>query len=968
MPGVEDKALPAYVDARRSSPPQNKALKAINAADESPSFEAKLAALAGLDTTGPKLWSIEVLSQRGNALRSLRRKQEAYQAFFDAGVLAQKIGWLRRASMHFNASCKVASSALAWKRARAAAERMLSVDEARGDPARVGVTLHQLGHYHTQLGDSRQALVALTRALELHDTPSKIAITESAIAMAHITLRRFEEASVHLAHGLKMAEKAGDDRALNSLLMAQVRLYGTTGRHREALASAQRGLAVAEKRGSVADMAQQLRNIASLHMVSQDFPKAIATYERALEIARTARDLGLTADLLQLLGNAHCQIGNFDAATTTLSESVAILERTDARFSLSNAYANLAKLLRDREDYQGCETYMRKALKLSEALGDEAGIAYALGGIGDVRGILGSVTEALGYQERSLAILEKIGSPRQLVGRLSSIGSVHLKRGDKTNARAAYERGLKIAKTMKSPRDVALMEYCLATTYTGTKSVELLKRVLKTYRRLGLRPSVATVFHALALNYVYLTDYDRASACAQRSLKLAKALGLRGLEARCFLVQSSVHDARGEMRECLDCAKRALALAESTKDADNMASAIEQLTHAYLATGDSARAEECIERFAKMPRELDRAARGLRLKHLGELQSSRGKPRAAIASYKRAMEVARALDRPYVVAYLHGAIGSCYRDFGANAKALESMHRSWKQFEELGDRRSVGGAQFSIGQLYRLLGDSERALGHFERCLEIGAQISSSPTIADALSALAPTCMSRGEHDKALGYAKRALALAEESGAPLAVEGKLMSLARISMALGNSAEAIASCERARKLAEKHGHQLNRAEAQIQLGAFYGRLGDHEAAIAELENARAIAQQNGLTRSRVHALSRLAQTYHALKRPREAARAARLGVEGLPTIVSGLAQEQGALARSSWSSLFGFGAAASVARKDASEALYFMESSRAGTLLEALGGRSKLTKQVLPPELRDAVNAARAEARGAQVEL
>jgi len=74
---------------------------------------------------------------------------------------------------------------------------------------------------------------------------------------------------------------------------------------------------------------------------------------------------------------------------------------------------------------------------------------------------------------------------------------------------------------------------------------------------------------------------------------------------------------------------------------------------------------------------------------------------------------------------------------------------------------------------------------------------------------------------------------------------------------------------------------------------------------------------------------------------------------LPRLVAGLGDEQGARARGQHVGISEIGVEAAMRLGDAAEATYFLESGRAGSLLEALGGRAALRGAVVPEDLRRA---------------
>jgi hypothetical protein len=70
------------------------------------------------------------------------------------------------------------------------------------------------------------------------------------------------------------------------------------------------------------------------------------------------------------------------------------------------------------------------------------------------------------------------------------------------------------------------------------------------------------------------------------------------------------------------------------------------------------------------------------------------------------------------------------------------------------------------------------------------------------------------------------------------------------------------------------------------------------------------------------------------------------------MVRGLADEQGAAARTSVAAICGLGVEASLGTDSAEDLAFFLESGRAGALLESLQGRERLRTQAIPPQLRE----------------
>ncbi len=165
-------------------------------------------------------------------------------------------------------------------------------------------------------------------------------------------------------------------------------------------------------------------------------------------------------------------------------------------------------------------------------------------------------------------------------------------------------------------------------------------------------------------------------------------------------------------------------------------------------------------------------------------------------------------------------------------------------------------------------------------------------------------------------------------------------------------------------------ELPAVEAGCHLlrGRALTELGRPDEARAALDQSLALAEGSGLTDTAIDARATLAAAHHRAGRPREALRLLHGATQDLVTLVRGLGDEEGARVRDRWMKLYEGGFRAARAVDDVGEALYFLESSRAGLLRASLGGREAIFEAVVPDELRENEAKARAAERVARARL
>ena len=138
------------------------------------------------------------------------------------------------------------------------------------------------------------------------------------------------------------------------------------------------------------------------------------------------------------------------------------------------------------------------------------------------------------------------------------------------------------------------------------------------------------------------------------------------------------------------------------------------------------------------------------------------------------------------------------------------------------------------------------------------------------------------------------------------------------------------------------------------------MGDRAAAIHGLQQAAREARRLRAPGLEMRFLCHLAEMRLAAGDTGRALMTAQQVVEGLEDLLGGLGEEEGTTAREQFAVAFEVGASAAARLEEPEEIVRFLESGRAGSLLETLGGRRILRWDDLPERLRGDEAAAQAE--------
>ena len=521
-----------------------------------------------------------------------------------------------------------------------------------------------------------------------------------------------------------------------------------------------------------------------------------------------------------------------------------------------------------------------------------------------------------------------------------------------TGVRTAQLRG-ELLHRMRKTRDAHAV---FARAGAGARSIGWLRHAAALYRAAGPMAWRGRQFEeALAA----FTAHRELSLTRERADEAADALGKMAL-------------ATGDLGHFEEADKMFVAaLAEQRKATTEARVAIALGNHGTVLSrlGRTAEARQAYEESLAIKRRVgDREGEAITLDNIGRLHERFGEFGRALDAFRLSESIWASLEKQDGVADCKRRIGRVLRSNGKYAEALTQLEAGAALAEKADAKRVHAKLLVELARTYGSLGDLDRAYGTWVRALEQARIARSSSTQDTVQRGLAVTHARRKEDDKALAlwHAMETKLRARRSRVRLA--GVLGNMAVLENSRGDHARALALSTEGLALLEAAGHQANRAFMLRTVGIAHWRLGNTKEAERFLKRAAARARSDRETPWRVRCLATLARFYLDQDKPGRALSAARQGLDLAPELFAGLGAEQGAQARAKIAGLFEAGAIAAAREDDPFEALDFLESGRAGALLDALGHHEaeRWRATALSPELRDEerrARAAEAAARG-----
>jgi CHAT domain-containing protein len=573
-----------------------------------------------------------------------------------------------------------------------------------------------------------------------------------------------------------------------------------------------------------------------------------------------------------------------------------------------------------------------RALAGAEACGAEGDATWIARNVGMIRAGLGETAAAVGAYEKAVALGRKTGNRREEAAALNGLGGCALTLGDPDRALSCHEEAAKIAEAIE---DRPMLAASLASAvnvhmqladYAAAR--ELSERALALYIEVGDEIRQANVWMGLAGIRRHTGDLRGAQEAYEECRRRAEAAGERRLLAKCLYGQATVAYDLGDFNTALRHVEESVRLQE--------------------AAGGSA--------------ELCRA-----LSLIGDLHSRLGELQKGISYFERARaEAARAGD-VLGEAVTIGAMGTAYYNWGYIAKSLSLYEQAAACAEGLDAPVFQADELRNMGSALARVGDLPRALSFLQRALSIAEKTDDRLLTSFVLFDSARAHAALGQHDEALGLYGRVIEAAERVGDRNGCAQAHSFMAEELKGHGDYAAAADHYDQARQAYEATGNAYGAAECLSDLADVRRLTGDIEGASELSERGLAAARAAGAGERLVGCLRVAARVRLAAGRPREAVAAAREAVGLVPAWVEQLSEAEGAYARSEFADVFETGILAGQALADAGEILFFLESGRAGTLIESLAARDTLRTAVLPQELLGAEVVARAREAAAAKE-
>ncbi len=479
---------------------------------------------------------------------------------------------------------------------------------------------------------------------------------------------------------------------------------------------------------------------------------------------------------------------------------------------------------------------------------------------------------------------------------------------------------------------------------------------------LGWLRQATDLFHRAALTAVRGYAWKRAHAAWTERLAAQEQRGDRRGVARTLNNLGLVRRELGDHALALERFERAHKLAEELEDGQLAATVLGNLGIVYETLGELGKALATYQdALRQMEAAGDKAGAARTLGNIGAVQDALGRYTKALSTHQRALELRKAIGDKTGAAQSLGDIGSVRHALGDYARALSNYERSIAQKEALGDQAGVAQTLGNMAGVYLALGDHDKALATSRRAHALRTKLGDRASAAVNLGNTALILTSMGRLEDALKLHEQARAELTALGRRTEVAQLLGNMGGLQHRLGRHEQALVTLQTVLKQHEAMGNRPAAAWTLLFIGRVQAALGRAKDAQRTTERVARAARRLRDTPLLVHALRSLVEMHLEAGDTGRALSDALRAVESVEGLLGGLGEERGASARETHATLFALGTLAAVREEDPAAAVTFLESGRAGALLDALGRREALRwrAESLSADLREADGAARA---------
>ncbi|MEH2389119.1 MAG: tetratricopeptide repeat protein [Nostoc sp.] len=389
-------------------------------------------------------------------------------------------------------------------------------------------TLYNIGFVYSIAGETKTAINYYKQALEIQrqrrDLPAQARLL-SAIGALKSNLGKPEDALKFLREALELHQQGGSnlsDKA--STLMDIGFIYASQGNYQTAIDYYYQARKLYHQAGKTYLESMIPLAIANVHITfSGDYQKALESLDEALKLQENDQDGQVNT--INEKAYIYVSQGNYQQGLDEYHKSLTIARSIPNPRSEALTLRNIALIYRHLGDYKSSIDTYNKALDIYKRLPAKFEEIQTLGFIAIVYEMQNKYEEGLQYYDQALSLLSKDNDKSEILIR-HGMARTHNFLKNYTKALEFANRALKLSQQNSFQEEVSLN--ILASVYRAKgeyqKSLDISKKILAYSRQVGLRIREALILSDMSITYQRQKNYNQAINTLNEELELRREL------------------------------------------------------------------------------------------------------------------------------------------------------------------------------------------------------------------------------------------------------------------------------------------------------------------------------------------------------------------------------------------------------------------------------------------------------------
>ena len=317
--------------------------------------------------------------------------------------------------------------------------------------------------------------------------------------------------------------------------------------------------------------AQRLELLSQMTTIAfgMDFKIALGYAKRGVALAEQTGDQNWRPKFYEVQGRIHANLVQLDSARLFFDQALAGYTAVGNKKGQATTYFKIAWVHKRKGEIEPAMSADLKALRLMEELGDQAGVAGALGRVSEDLRNQERPAEALEYARRAIEICQKNDFQVELSYALRYAGDACIAMGDNPQALQYYTRALDLTRsTSPDPISIADIINCRGNALKRlgryTEALEDYQVCLANSEKANYPGGISTALANLGEVNLLLGKYTEALPYQLKTIALQETGGDLGNLVENYGHASTIYEQLGDYKNALLYQKKARQMRDST--------------------------------------------------------------------------------------------------------------------------------------------------------------------------------------------------------------------------------------------------------------------------------------------------------------------------------------------------------------------------------------------------------------------